>query len=59
MTAAAISTSGLGRAAFPWDDFFCALSENAVRHTITLEPHAPQDMEYSLEFIKKHPEWFA
>jgi sugar phosphate isomerase/epimerase len=50
---------GLGQGAFPWDDFFGALAENAVRHTMTLEPHTPHDMEESLEFIKKHPEWFA
>jgi len=50
---------GLGQGAFPWDDFFGALSDNAVSPTITLEPHSPRDLECSLEFMKKHPEWFA
>ncbi len=59
MTEAAISTSGLGRALSRGMTFFGALSENAVRPTITLEPHSPQDLEHSLEFMKKHPEWFA
>jgi sugar phosphate isomerase/epimerase len=50
--------AGLGQGAFPWEELFTALSECCLHPTITLEPHTPQDLDQSLEFMEKHPEWF-
>jgi sugar phosphate isomerase/epimerase len=49
---------GLGQGAFPWEELFTALAGCSLHPTITLEPHAPQDLDQSLDFIEKHPEWF-
>lgn len=49
---------GLGRGAIPWDQVFSGLASRLLRPTLTLEPHTPEDLNHSLEFVSSHPEWF-
>lgn len=50
---------GLGRGRIPWEVLFAELAKNSLHPGITLEPHTPEDLEHSLDFIGRHPEWFA
>jgi sugar phosphate isomerase/epimerase len=50
---------GLGQGSFPWDEFFSGLAKNSLHPGITLEPHTPEALEASLQFMDKHPEWFS
>ena len=50
---------GLGRGRIAWEVLFAELAKHALHPGITLEPHTGQDLEHSLDFIEKHPEWFA
>jgi len=50
---------GLGQGRIPWEAFFAELAKNALHPGITLEPHTAGDLAHSLDFMEKHPEWFA
>ncbi len=50
---------GLGLGRIPWEVLFPELAKNSIHPGITLEPHTPEDLEQSLDFIGEHPEWFG
>lgn len=50
---------GLGQGTIPWKVLFSELAGRALHPGMTLEPHTPDDLERSLEFMARYPAWFA
>jgi sugar phosphate isomerase/epimerase len=50
---------GMGKGDIDWELFFRCLQSEGLRPGITLEPHSPESLASSLEFMAARPEWFA
>ncbi|RQD59368.1 MAG: sugar phosphate isomerase/epimerase [Desulfonatronovibrio sp. MSAO_Bac4] len=50
---------GMGAGKIPFVELFAGLEFLSISPTFTLEPHSPEDLEQSLEFIRKHQYWFS
>jgi sugar phosphate isomerase/epimerase len=50
---------GLGQGTIPFTDVFAELAKRSLTPTVTFEPHTPADIDHTLDFIAKHPDWFT